>query len=206
MSKTPTKTCSAVGAAVGGCAVGGVGAWVTPLPSEHPFYEKIGKVIAGWAAIERRLDEMIFDLYQNLPQAEISRRTRKLNGKKRVGVITSSCELCGLDPSLAKDVDSLWKDELDKLYQQRNRIVHDAWYLTGADKVAQSRPQLPEKEYGFPEITGEDLDELKAEIWRRLENLRDLRTNLWEALKNRPSYLTIEDLKKACQKPLRDRP
>ena len=182
-TKTTGTIIAAVGKAAGSSAAVAVGSWFKALPSEHPFYDKIGRFIAGWAQIEKLLDDMIFHLCRSLSQAEISCLTGQLSGHRpRAGAVTALCELRGVDQLLTSEIKSL-SDRLGDFSQQRNRIVHDAWYLSDTSKVAQSRSQTYQKErYGFKQITEQELDRLNADIGRYVDKVRALHSRLWNEL------------------------
>lgn len=154
-----------------------------PLPSGHPFYAKIGRVAAGWAELEHTYDVMIWDLYKNTSQAELSCITGRLIGyRPRAEAVTALCELRGIDAKIISAIKA-FSNELGGINNERNRIIHDAWYVSSEGEVNQFKiPVYGKERFGFREVDDGEIESLINRIRAKVDALRKLRGDLFAAL------------------------
>ena len=104
-----------------------------PLPENHPFYEKIGRVAASWARLEHTLDLMIWELAKG-EQPAISCITSQIMGSSgRFRAIKALCELRHVSTAVATEINNLDRP-IFQTSLKRNRLVHDAWYMEQSDE------------------------------------------------------------------------
>lgn len=158
----------------------------SPLPDQHPFYEKIGRVSALWARLEHQLDQMIWDLAKG-ERAALSCITGQIMGSSgRFRAIKALCELRQIPKELADNIKSMDHPILQTSLK-RNRIVHDAWYHEVTDNQPTTQGQFRSQTYkdhdfGYEPISEEEIIDLLKRINAHLEVLYPLRQRLINAL------------------------
>lgn len=152
----------------------------SPLPDEHPIYDKIGKVSAGMATIEHVLDTIIWKL------ANLERYTggaitvQIMSSAPRIAAAVELAKMFGV-PKVSVDRLKKVGEALAGINAKRNRIIHDAWFMdTDTQGAAQHRSRgkggLSSKEkVGFEDIDPAALDELYKRIRLQVDELTTLR-------------------------------
>jgi hypothetical protein len=158
----------------------------TPLPDQHPLYEKIGRVAAVSAELEHVLDQMIWDLAKG-EHAALSCITGQIAGPfGRFRAIKALCGLRKIAKELTDEINKL-DSPIMKTSQKRNRVVHDAWYHEITDNHHISQGQFrsqahKESDFGYETISDAEMDDIVNEIRAHLETLYPLRQKLIDAL------------------------
>jgi len=123
----------------------------------HPIYQMVGQVASEWAHLEHLLDELIWRLAE-VRRADGACITAQLMGAtpRYKTLIAQLTHLSKTKPHLLQFVDAV-KKLMGRTYDiqdQRNRIIHDPWYvatvtsLSGHGSPAQFK-SMPAKELEF---------------------------------------------------------
>jgi hypothetical protein len=154
-----------------------------PLPAGHPIYATIGLVTAEWAQIEHILDLIIWEL-ADVRQAIGSCITGQMMGHApRFKAIQALGLLRGLDTRLLKSIESL-SNQIAGLAVERNRIVHDAWYIEHTSgQVGQFKsPSHKRNKFGIDDIDVTAVDATLSKIQTKLTQVHKLRADIIGAL------------------------
>ena len=165
----------------------GVGAWLTPLPPDHPFYALVGRVASEWSHLEHILDLTIWDLARWKTEGftdEIAAcLTAQIGGiPGRCNAIESLGILRGLDDAtIIKPVRKL-RQEAHSPADNRARMIYDAWFIEEPSKKPGAFRAMPNSDRRFgvqeiPERTFENLLEQIAELQKRANEIRNAISN-----------------------------
>ena len=139
------------------------------LPADHPTYALI------------KLDVMIWKMAKvNIKTGSCI--TGQLNGHyPRFNAIIALGALRGLSTNLLKEIETI-QHSTSNLAKERNRIVHDAWFLeTATGHVSQFRSVLPKRQTsGFEDINESAVYDLISRITRRVDEI----SRLWTKIAN----------------------
>ena len=161
-----SSTVSSLGVAVSTSAAAGVHAHIVvqpPVisiaPPNHPIYALIGRAASAWAHFEHTLDLIIWDLL-GVDQAKAACASASVMGAtNRYKIIISLLRQRKHRKSddLIESVEKLMRKTYDPT-EDRNRIVHDPWYLYDTD-VAQFRA-MPAKDpkFGVCKVDTNDIE------------------------------------------------
>ncbi len=125
-----------------------------PPPSEHAIYNLIGRVAAGWSNLEHELDRIIWLLLPAISPEAGCVTSQLMGATPRYRTIIAQLTLKQRQTSdshfekFISRTNSLMQDTYQP-QEQRNRIIHDAWYFdTLGDRAAQFR-SWPAKDLRF---------------------------------------------------------
>lgn len=158
-----------------------------PLPEGQPFYAKIGRVAAEWAHLEHTLDTIIWDLSGIDPVKGACITAQVTGARGRYNVLTALGKLKGLKGDTIKRINVLMNDTFG-IQEQRNRIVHDAWFIdTNRNQITQHR-SMPVKNpaFGFEDVSDQGIDLLISKIHLMVEDAIALRTLISDELEPSP--------------------
>ncbi len=159
----------------------------SPLPESHPIYADIGRVAAQWAQLEHILDLTIWDLASIAPERGACITGQVMGARPRFQAIIALCMSCNLKKQIIDSTRELMNKTLN-VGEDRNRMVHDAWYMElPSGKTFQFRT-MPRKNptYGLNEIDHSKLVELIARIKRRVDSAYKLRSDILGEIQSSP--------------------
>ena len=167
---TAGSTVASLSVAVSTSAVAGIYAPIVThppaisiAPPDHQIYALIGRVVSAWAHLEHTLDLIIWDLMGIEPAKGACVTAQMIGATNRYRTIISLLRQRSHRDfnALIASVDKLMKKSYD-LAEDRNRIVHDPWYLYDTN-VAQFRA-MPVKDprFGVCEIDTAEIEEFLA--------------------------------------------
>ena len=99
-------------------------------PLDHQVYALVGRVAASWSHLEHTLDLIIWSLAGIEAEKGACITSQMLGATNRYKTIISLLKQrkTRAFAQLASDADALMRKSYDG-QEERNRIVHDAWYL-----------------------------------------------------------------------------
>jgi len=106
-------------------------------PAEHPVYRLIGRVAAAWSHLEHTLDLIIWDLAGAGPDKGACITAQMLGATNRYRTIISLLKQRALPQKMVDATDKLMSLSYGP-QEERNRIIHDAWYVYD-DQTSQFR-------------------------------------------------------------------
>lgn len=121
---------------------------ISIAPPEHPIYALIGRAASAWAHFEHVLDLIIWDLTGSVPEMIACITAQVIGAGNRFKVIESLL-MHRNNPKLDQvgaSLEGLKKRSFVPV-EDRNRIIHDPWYLYDT-KAAQFRA-MPAKDPQF---------------------------------------------------------
>ena len=137
-------------------------------PANHPIYNLIGRVAAGWSNLEHELDRIIWLLLPAVSPEAGCVTSQLMGATPRYRTIIAQLTLKHRqtsEPAFQKFIGRA-NDLMQQTYEpqeKRNRIIHDAWYFdTSRDRAAQFR-SWPAKDLRFG-INPVDLAEIEATL------------------------------------------
>jgi hypothetical protein len=141
-----------------------------------PYYEYVGRIAGEWASLEFKMDLLIWQLAGVVHSAGAC-ITSQLNGiNVRLRILTALVRLRTKSDSLIKKI-SKFEASVFPVLEQRNRIVHDWWGVSGETKeVLQMRVALVAKSLDL-RLKATSLDELRnvhrqvMACWKRFDEL-----------------------------------
>lgn len=154
-------------------------------PDDHPIYSKIGRVVSDWSHVEHVLDLIIWELTGGDERA-VAASTAQMNGAHpRAMAIISLLQVRGmLDAKLTSFIEN-FRGACSTTGNYRNRIVHDAWFVSdGETPVVGTFRSLPKEDrrFGIAEINDAYFEKVLGKIERRLNEARDLQRQISERL------------------------
>jgi hypothetical protein len=185
----------ATGIAGGVANVQGVGSWFQSLPPDHQIFNLVGQVASRWAALESTLDVTIWMLAGIPNQRDGACVTAQMMGvwprfnaiiallKSRTGYWDEKT----LD-GLLKLINKLSQDCRDPS-EERNRIVHDPWFILKGEQTAQFR-SMPKGEplYGFSTVAADSIGATLNKIDALTLRARALHTRVLAVLSQHTSH------------------
>lgn len=159
-------------------------------PEDHPVYAKIGRVASDWSHVEHLLDVIIWDL-TGPNRRETTCLISQFNGHyARFEAILALLEQKGL---LTKELRRKIKrvsGDCGPAGQKRNRIVHDAWFVTiGPEPDETPRPyrKMPKEDlkFGFVNLPNDHFASALNEIEERRKEVSALRDEILQLLSSR---------------------
>jgi hypothetical protein len=167
----PTATVvQAAGATDGVAAVHGAARSFRPAPPDHPIYNLVGRVASEWAFLEHMLDMTIWKLVGISDEKTGACITAQMMGVwPRFNVIQALLKSRSNEVStFAKPLKAFNKicEDCRTVSEERNRILHDPWYLDDTDQQTAQRRSMPKSDpiYGL-------LDHDPSEITKTLERI-----------------------------------
>ena len=101
-------------------------------PDDHPVYNRIGRVVSFWSHVEHMLDVIIWKLSDCDPEKGAC-ITGQISGYvPRMNIIIGLLIAKKLDTALIEQAHKLM-DKMRSPSQERNRFVHDTWWLRPAN-------------------------------------------------------------------------
>jgi hypothetical protein len=151
----------------------------TPLPVEHPFYALIGRVTSEWSHLEHALDQIIWGLSGISPHLGACITGQIMGATPRFLAIIALATAKGVDEAKIKKVRELMHRTFD-VQEDRNRIIHDPWYLELQTGAAGQFKSMPKKDlrYGMADVEEHQVEQLEQRIIRRTNSVRALWNDL----------------------------
>jgi hypothetical protein len=149
--------------------------YVSPPPN-HAIYNLIGRVAAGWSNLEHELDRIIWLLLPAVSPEAGCVTSQLMGATPRYRTIIAQLTLKHRqtsDPDFEKFISRTQRlmQETYEPQEQRNRIIHDAWYFdTSQDRAAQFR-SWPAKDLRFG-INPVDLTDIETTL-TKIDALRN---------------------------------
>jgi hypothetical protein len=161
--------------------------WSTaPLPPDHKAYSLIGQVASDWSHLEHTLDLIIWALagIDSIKGACITAQVMGLAPRFRIIITLLNCLNNESATKLADDFDELMRKTFD-VAEDRNRIIHDAWYLyTATGGPAQFKSMaFKNPKYGIIPTDLEHIEKTLERIKRRQTSASKLRDAVTALLK-----------------------
>jgi hypothetical protein len=144
-----------------------------PLPPDHPMHALVGRIAADWSQVEHVLDIVIWRL-ANVDDATGACLTGQIIGSfGRITAIYALSKHRGLNDEILAQITELQR-KLKGSQDRRNRILHDAWYVTETDGKEVQTQQFKtmardEWLFGFHDVDEAFITETLAKIGRRLK-------------------------------------
>lgn len=147
----------------------------TPLPAEHPFYALIGHVTSEWSHLEHALDQIIWDLSGIPPHLGACITGQIMGASPRFLAIIALATAKGIDAAKIEKVRELMNQTFS-VQEERNRIIHDPWYLELKTESPGQFKSMPKKDlrYGMADVEQHQIEQLKDRIARRTNSARAL--------------------------------
>jgi hypothetical protein len=163
--------------------------WSTsPLPDDHAVYTLVGRVSSDWSHLEHTLDLIIWELSGIAPEIGACITAQIMGPAPRFRIIITLLNRVNSDTAtkLVKQFRELMNVTSD-VGEERNRIIHDAWYLyTPTGQAAQFKSMsYRDQRYGIHTIDMKHIDEVLARIGRRQATASSLRNEVTALIKGR---------------------
>jgi hypothetical protein len=140
-----------------------------PPPPDHAIYSLIGRVAAGWSNLEHELDRIIWLLLPTMSPEGGCVTSQLMGATPRYRTIVAQLTLKyrrTSDPNYEKFIrrtNSLMQETYEP-QEQRNRIIHDAWYCdTLRDRATAQFRSWPAKDLRFG-INSVDLTDIQTTL------------------------------------------
>jgi hypothetical protein len=158
-----------------------------PLNADHEMCKLVGLVAAEFALLEHILDLSIWALLGVREELAACVTGQMMGSRPRLQSIIMLIDKRGLGKELAEEATKLM-NALFNVNEQRNRIVHDAWYI---DPTTQEEAQFRSmpfkgKMFGMVDISRSDILKTTEEIKRKRESAGQLRRKVQDALASLP--------------------
>jgi hypothetical protein len=155
-------------------------------PADHAIYNLIGRVAAGWSNLEHELDRIVWLLLPAISPEAGCVTSQLMGATPRYRTIIAQLTLKHRqtsDPSFEKFISRTQRlmQETYEPQEQRNRIIHDAWYFDNSrDRAAQFR-SWPAKDLRFG-INPVALTDIETTL-TRIDSLHKKAENLFSEIK-----------------------
>jgi hypothetical protein len=167
--------------------------WDRP-PEDHPIYAKIGRVASEWSHVEHVLDWIIWGIIGGQP-AHAAGVTAQLNGAySRCNAIIALLEARKVLTQELQNKIEAFRGACSTTGNLRNRIVHDAWYVSlGREGVATWRA-MPKEDmrFGLMDLPDRYFENVLAKISRRFQEALVLHKEIFDAMDRKISETTSE--------------
>ncbi len=161
---------------------------VARLPDDHPVYNLLGRLASDWSHVEHTLDTIIWALARVEPEAGACVTSQLLGHYGRFKAIVALLTLH--EQKTQKKTAHLTaratklQGKANRPGDQRNRNIHDPWYIfTGHDVPGQFKA-MPHKDLRFG-VHPRDLEEIKGTldaIYKFSAQVEELRTDIIKML------------------------
>jgi len=150
------------------------------LSPDHDCYRLIGRVAEEWAQLEHALDEIIWELSGVSPYFGSCITGQMIGVTPRFRAVIALATAKGLAVHKIEEVRVLMNDTYNP-QDQRNRIVHDPWYLDKETGQPAQFRSMPSKKllYGIVDIDIKEINATIDRIGRRTQRVRTLRNELF---------------------------
>ena len=162
------------------------------LPDDHKVYAALGRAISEWANLEHVLDMVIADLSRLDYPTSACISAQILGATYRIDAITALViRNPNLNPSRTYNKDhpviktiASFRGSVEGPQAERNRLVHDPWFLAVAIEEPAQFKSMPRKEwiYGLKPTPTDDVDALVTAIRSLVQEAKRLRSYLLDAL------------------------
>lgn len=151
-----------------------------PLPENHPFYALIGRVVAEWARLEHILDQIIWDLAKGDKIANSGITGQIMGHYPRFKIILALAEHRGNDKKIIDKIKEI-SGAVAGLSDERNRYVHDAWFLQIVSEKVSAVGQfkslsIKSKKVGFKPIKEQDVKKFLGRVGAQAQAASKLRS------------------------------
>jgi hypothetical protein len=144
----------------------------TPLPPDHQVYTLVGRVASEWSRFEHTLDLIICDLANIEPEKGACITAQIMGPAPRLRAIITQLNQINTEASseLTKAFRELMHVSQDTA-EDRNRLIHDAWYLYTPSGDPGQFKSMPFKnpQYGIIQVDVDHINNTLGRIRRRQE-------------------------------------
>jgi hypothetical protein len=155
---------------------------VTVPPDDHAIYALVGRIASNWAHVERIFDQIIWDIAEIDPAKGACITAQLMSVYARCNTIIGQLTLFEREngvstQALINKITDI-RNRSNGPSEQRNRAVHDPWYVyTNLNQTAQFRA-MPAKDlrYGIYPVDLQDLEQTLTtirEFSKRVAALRE---------------------------------
>ena len=139
------------------------------LPKDHPIYNAIGRVASDWAYYELILDDIIRSLVGVSGDLVTSITAQMMGINNRLNAIKALCIVQNISKKTQEKIDSIRNNSFIPL-ENRNRIVHDPWFLDPITSETAQFKSMPAKEmkYGVKPVDAKFIDDTLKMIADRI--------------------------------------
>jgi hypothetical protein len=150
-----------------------------PLAPTHPVHQLIGQVASEWALFEHTLDRTIWSLLGVPNDLGACLTAQIIGATPRFNAIIALATRKKIKNDIVKQVLDLRNRSYD-IQEQRNRIIHDPWFMALglSPQVAQFKSPKKEPVFGMADIDQSNIKKLIAGIVSRRTNAEELSTIL----------------------------
>jgi hypothetical protein len=137
-----------------------------PLPITDPSYSYIGRIASDWARIEHTLDNIIWELANLDPSSGACITAQLMGVRPRCLTILALAAHRGMPKELIERTTN-FMNKSGPVSDDRNRVIHDPWYLEKVSKTPAQLRSMPKGElvYGY-------VPRSKADMAKILEDIR----------------------------------
>lgn len=155
-----------------------------PLPDDHPCYRLVGLVAAETARIERLLDQAICNVADADLRVGACLTGQMIGPTSRFNALLQLAVNRGMSDAIVKGIKAT-QGHAGKIFERRNRIVHDSWLEDQATGVAhQFRGKAKAKpEFGPVPSSEQFLTNELNEIRKHRVEVNDLVSAIWTELR-----------------------
>lgn len=149
------------------------------LAADDPYHNLIGQLVSTWAHFEHAIDLLIWDLLA-IPHSQAALTTRgPMSVSARLDHLIKLAADKGVNTNIIQDIEAL-KPKALELQEQRNRIIHDPWYIDKDDgTVGQFRSMAKSNPcFGIHDVDAEAVARLTAETREQW----DLVSSMWDRI------------------------
>jgi len=135
--------------------------FVTPLPKDHPLYKMVGRVASEWSHVEHRLDTIIWALSGTTNERCACITSQIMGVPNRCNAITTLGSFTGISENALKLVNKV-KGRSFQIVDDRNRLIHDPWYMEYPAGMAAQFKAMPLKNthYGLKPVTEAEINKI----------------------------------------------
>jgi hypothetical protein len=149
-----------------------------PLPDGHVIFTLVGQAASEFARLEHILDETIWKLADLIPHRGASITAQIMGAGPRCSTIKALLTQRNFPTETIQKV-KLFEGALHDISENRNRLIHDPWYLQESTDTSSQFRAMPRRtlEFGYKPISEEDVQRDIAGIRnfiKQAETLRDL--------------------------------
>lgn len=153
-------------------------------PKKNEIYPLIGRIAAEWANFEHILDQIIWDLTKGKKDINSCITGQIVGHGRRIKIIKILSRYRGYDNEDIKEINKLDKG-LQKISENRNRYIHDAWFKQEAGTLIEEIGQfksvtIENKKFGFEPVNKDDMLKTIAQIKKKSADASTLRSYLSE--------------------------
>jgi hypothetical protein len=146
-------------------------------------FAAIGKVADAWATLEFIINKAIWELMNVEQKTGACVTAQIISIQPRLNALISLVTLNGGKQSLINDLNK-FAEKAGNLSRQRNRIVHDPWFVQGNTTKTHQFVSTADKklDFGFKHVPTDNLLALQAKIHSLYHDFNKLHTKILSEL------------------------